>query len=132
MQYAGWVFEHNLFHTAALLGVDWEFEAYNGKAACLELIKCYWGQAQQSASMQNYEYIVFTASLVCVQERLDVSEQMQMMRSSLRAASVVKEVFVEGMPVKRLSLLHSKVNVEGLERVSRNLTGTIYELKLSC
>ena len=57
---------------------------------------------------------------------------MQMMKGSIAAARVVKEVFVEGMPVKRLSLLHSKVNMEGLERVSRDLTGTIYELKLSC
>ena len=73
-----------------------------------------------------------TGDLVRIQEQLDVSEQMQMMKGSVGAASVVKEVFVEGMPVKRLSLLHSKVNVEGLERVSRDLTGTIYELKLSC
>lgn len=57
---------------------------------------------------------------------------MQMMQRSSGAADVMKEVFVEGMPVKRLSLLHAKVNVEGLERVSRELTGTIYELKLSC
>lgn len=67
-----------------------------------------------------------------LQEQLNVSEQLQMMRSSSGAASVVKEVFVEGAPVKRIALLHAKVNLEGLERVSRDLTGTIYELKLSC
>ena len=67
-----------------------------------------------------------------LQEQLNVSEQLQMMRSSSAAASVVKEVFVEGAPVKRMALLHAKVNLEGLERVSRDLTGTIYELKLSC
>lgn len=67
-----------------------------------------------------------------MQEQLGVPEQMQMMRNNSSAASVVKEVFVEGQPVKRLSLLHSKINLEGLERVSRDLTSTIYELKLSC
>ncbi len=55
-----------------------------------------------------------------------------MMHSSSAAANVVKEVFVEGAPVKRMALLRAKVNLEGLERVSRDLTGTIYELKLSC
>ena len=59
-------------------------------------------------------------------------EQLRMMQSSATAANIVKEVFIEGVPVKRMALLHAKVNVEGLERVSRDLTGTIYELKLSC
>ncbi|KAL0037338.1 hypothetical protein WJX79_002876 [Trebouxia sp. C0005] len=66
------------------------------------------------------------------QEVLSVSDQLQMMHSSSGAANVVKEVFVEGAPVKRMALLRAKVNLEGLERVSRDLTGTIYELKLSC
>ncbi len=67
-----------------------------------------------------------------LQEVLSVSDQLQMMHSSSGAANVVKEVFVEGAPVKRVALLRAKVNLEGLERVSRDLTGTIYELKLSC
>ncbi|DBA82718.1 TPA: hypothetical protein ACH3X1_006950 [Trebouxia sp. C0004] len=66
------------------------------------------------------------------QEVLSVSDQLQMMHSSSGAANVVKEVFVEGAPVKHMALLGAKVNLEGLERVSRDLTGTIYELKLSC
>ncbi|KAL0052588.1 hypothetical protein WJX82_004383 [Trebouxia sp. C0006] len=66
------------------------------------------------------------------QEVLSVSDQLQMMHSGSGAANVVKEVFVEGAPVKRMALLRAKVNLEGLERVSRDLTGTIYELKLSC
>ena len=61
-----------------------------------------------------------------------MSEQLQMMQSSATAANLVKEVFVEGAHVKRMALLYAKVNLEGLERVSRDLTGTIYELKLSC
>ena len=70
--------------------------------------------------------------LSLLQEVLSVSDQLQMMHSSSGAANVVNEVFVEGAPVKRMALLHAKVNLEGLERVSRDLTGTIYELKLSC
>ena len=67
-----------------------------------------------------------------MQELLSVAEQLQMMQSSATAANIVKEVFVEGAPVKRMALLYAKVNLEGLEKVSRDLTGTIYELKLSC
>ena len=71
-------------------------------------------------------------SVLLLQEQLSVKEQLHMMQSSAGAANVVKDVFVEGQPVKRIALLHSKVHLEGLERVSRDLTGTIYELKLSC
>ena len=75
---------------------------------------------------------VAVSSAACVQEQLDRSEQMQMMQSSSDAASVVTEAFVEGNPVKRISLLNANIDLEGLERVGRDLTGTIYELKLSC
>ena len=51
--------------------------------------------------------------VVLIQEQLDVSEQMQLMKSSSAAANIVKEVFVEGAPVKRLALLHAQSECRG-------------------
>ena len=59
-------------------------------------------------------------------------EQLKLMQVSSSAADAVKDVFLEGIAVKRIALMHTKVNLDGLERVSRNLAGTIYEVKLSC
>ena len=61
-----------------------------------------------------------------------MKELLDMMQISSKAADVVKELFVEGEAVRRITLMHANVNLDSLERVSRNLTGTIYELKLSC
>ena len=61
-----------------------------------------------------------------------MKELLDMMQTSSSAADVVKELFLQGDAVKHITLMHAKVNLDSLERVSRNLTGTIYELKLSC
>lgn len=76
-------------------------------------------------------YVQQTNIASLMQEDLSVSEQLQMLQTSRYAAEVLEEVFIEGASVRRLALMGSKINLEGLERVSRDLTGTIYEAKLS-
>lgn len=82
--------------------------------------------------MWTMRALVYGNADVMLQEDLSQKEQLDMMQISSSAASVVKDVFLKGDSVKRVALLHAKVNLEGLERVSRNLSGTVYELQLGC
>ena len=77
--------------------------------------------------------MVYRSSVPCtLQEDLSIAEQLQLLQRSRHAAEVLEDAFVEGATVKRLALMGSKTSFEGLERVSRDLTGTIYEARLSC
>lgn len=63
---------------------------------------------------------------------MTVPEQLQTLQQSCCAAELLESAFIEGASVQRLALMGSKRNFGGLERVSRDLNGTIYEARLGC
>ena len=69
---------------------------------------------------------------VYFQEELGVAEQLQLLQRSHCAAELLEHAFIEGAAVKRLALVGSTSSFEGLKRVSRDLTGTIYEVVFTC
>ena len=68
-----------------------------------------------------------------MQEELSAEEQLQVLQSSgdPAMAAAVKAAFMDMQPVKRHMLLNGRCILEGLTRISRSWSGTVYQLKLT-
>ncbi|KAK9811392.1 hypothetical protein WJX72_003160 [[Myrmecia] bisecta] len=64
------------------------------------------------------------------QEPMSIQEQMRVMQRGGHAGKLVQAAFVDMKPLRRGALLESRCHLEGLTRVSRERTATIYELSL--